>query len=447
MSTAAPNQYVASNWSKIFLFSEGESLEITPNVIEISIEENIFSPYIKGSVYIRDAASFKIVRKLKLKGGPETTISFSFSGADDKKNVQPPIEITRGDFLVYDYNPLGPFNKTSEDGVLYFIHKCFFEDQKVRISKCFPKKPISSIVAELGNEIGLSWNEIEKTKGDITTALTYNNPIKHISTMLKYAVREKNIDDVNYVFWQDLGQKHNFVSLAKLYEKESSFGNTPDLNFNNITNVGFIYGEYLSDKSYAVGRRLIADHQSLNKGLLETSLAGTYASSIMTIDPHYPNLFKSENYDLRQEWENQTHITPNKFIEDDSEFWDLIKPPMCYRTYNIRQHSYCCYEKPGGQRNEPYCVSKRLSQLGQLFQLGIQFTVSGNSDPNEIAVGNTIFFSRPLFYDPENNEKQNDIFYRGKFLITNVKHVIQIKNTLTAKYFCEIRVYKDSIDK
>lgn len=446
MSNSSPNQYVLGNWSNVILTSEGETLDISANVIEISIEENIFSPYIKGSVYIRDAASYKVVRKLKLKGGPETTISFSFAGVDDEKKVQPEIVISDGDFFVYDYTPLGPFNKTSEDGVLHFIHKCFFEDQKKRISKCFSQAKISDIVSILGNEIELSWKEIEDTKGEITTALTYNNAIKHISTMLKYAVRESNIDDVNYVFWQDLNKTHNFVSLGKLYEKESSFGSGPDINLNNISDVGFIYGEYLTDKNYAIGRREVADHQSLNKGLLEISMAGTYASSLLSIDPHYPNIFEYKNYSLKEEWDKQTHITSNKFIEDDSLLWDVIKPPMCYRTYNVKQHSYCCKEKPGGQRNEPYCVSKRLSQLGQLFQIGIQFSVSGNSDIEEIAVGNTIFFSRPLFYDPEKDEKQEDIFFRGKFLITHVKHVIQVQDTLTSRYFCEIRAYKDSID-
>lgn len=440
------NQFLLGEWSKILLYCEGEELDISANVKEISIEENIFSPYVRGYVHVRDAASYKIVRKLKLKGGPETTISFSFCGLDDKRNKQPNIEITKGDYLVYAYDPISPFNKTGQDSILYFIHKCFFTDQEKRISRCFSKQKISDIVQELGNEIELTWKEVEKTKGDITTALTYANTIQHISTMLKYSVREENIDDVNYVFWQNLNKEHNFVSLAKLYSKESTFGSQPEPSGNNFSSVGFMYGEFMSDRDYSLGRRLVSEHYALNKGLLEESLAGTFSSAIFNIDPHYTNGFEYNSYDLKEEWDKQTHITENKFIDDDSQFWEAIKGPMCYRTYNVKQHSYCCKEKPGGQRNEPYCVSKRLSQLGQLFQVGIEFLASGNSNQEEVAVGNIIYFSRPLFYNPEQDVKQNDIFYNGKFLVTTVKHVIQLKDMVNPKYFCRIRAYKDSID-
>lgn len=442
-----PNQFLLGEWSNVILYSEGEQLDISANVIEICVEENIFSPYVRGYVHMRDAASYKIIRKLKLKGGPETTISFSFCGLDDKKNPQPKIEITKGDYLVYGFDPISPFNKTSEDSVLYFIHKCFYLDQEKRISRCFSKQKISDIVQELGNEIEITWKEVEKTKGDITTALTYGNTIEHISTMLKYSVREENIDDVNYVFWQNLKKEHNYISLAKLYSKESTFGNQPEPSGNDFSSVGFIYGEFLTDKDYSITRRMVSTHEAINKGLLEESLAGTFASAVFTVDPHYENGFDYSTYDLKKEWNKQTHITENKFIDDDSQFWEYIKGPMCYRSYNVKQHSYCCKEKPGGQRNEPYCVSKRLSQLGQLFQLGVEFVASGNSDSNEIAVGNIIYFSRPLFYDPEKDQKQEDIFYRGKFLVTTVKHVIQIKDMTSPKYFCRIRAYKDSVDK
>lgn len=447
MAHLLPKEYLLGDFSPILLKSENDPpIDITNLVSEIQVEENIFSPYVKGCLIFKDAASYRIIRRLELKGGPETSISFSFRGVqDDGKGLQEEIELNSSDYFLYKFTPAFPTNKTSQQFVLNFIHRCFFEDQQFKLSKCFKKEKINTIVESLGSEIELEWDEVEETKGDIVTALPYDNIFKHISSLLKYSVRTENIDDVNYVFWQNIKGKHNFVSLGKLYSEESSFGSTTEITDNNFEQAGFIYAEYLSGNNYAINRRLTYVHHSKNKSLYEESLAGTYTSGINFVDPHYMNSHEYLTYDINEEWDKQTHITSERIIDKNSLFWEQIKGPFFSSEYNVKQHGYCCKESPGGQRNEPYCASKRLSLMGQMFQLGIEFVVSGFSDTDKVSVGKTILFSRPLMYDPEFQIKQDDIFYKGKFLVTSMKHVVNLSNALSPKYFCRIRAHKDSL--
>lgn len=431
-----PNQFILSNLSDIILKSEGKIYDITPFVREINVTESLFVSYVRGSILLEDTASTRVLQSLPIKGGPETTVEFSFSGADGtQKNVQEEIKITHDNYYVIEIKPLSNTNLRTQSCIIHFIHKSFFENEKKKISKAFRQKKVSEIVESLGKEISLSWEEIEETKNIMTTGLPYNNCMDHIATMSKYAIRKENINDVNYLFWQNLKGKHNFVSLGKLYSQKPSFGN--DINS------GFIYGNYINN-DYEILRRLTSEHTPIGNPLFENALAGSYTSGFVFVDKFYNNGYNYTSYDLRDEWKKQTHLSNNTFIDNNSKFWDLIEGPLLSRVYNISRHNYCCNEKEGGQRNEPYVAPRRLSQLAQLFQLGLQFITSGNSNLDQISAGKIVYFGRPLNYSPENIE-QEDIFYSGKYLITTVKHIIKKGATPIPKYSCKIKCYKDSI--
>lgn len=433
---ALPNQYILSNLSDVILKSEDKIYNITPYVREINITESLFVSYVRGAILVEDTASTRILQNLPIKGGPETTIEFSFSGAEGKnKTAQQEIKITHDEYCIFEIKPLSTSNLRTQSCVIHFIHKSFFANEKKKISKAFKQKKVSEIVKDLGKEIDLQWEEIEETKNNITTALPYNNCMDHIANMSKYAIRSENINDVNYLFWQNLKNKHNFVSLGKLYSQKPSFGSDIDS--------GFIYGNYLSD-NYEITRRLTAEHSPIGNPIIESALAGTYSSGFVFVDKFYQNGQEYISYNLKDEYDKQTHLSSNSFLNNNSKIWDSISGSFLTRIYNISRHAYCCNEKEGGQRNEPFVAPKRLSSMGQLFQLGLQFLVSGNSNLDEISAGKIIYFGRPLNYPPENVE-QEDIFYSGKYLIGSIKHIIKKGASPIPTYSCKIKCYKDSI--
>lgn len=430
-----PNQYILSNLSEVLIITDNEKIDVSPYINNINVTESLFACFIRGSIQISDSPSTRVLRNSNIKGGPDTRINFSFSGAEGKeKTSQNEIKITEEEYRVLEISSASTSGREGSM-IIHFVHKSFFDNEQKKISKYFSQIKVSSVVESLGKIIGLNWEEIEPTHNNITTTLPYDNCMDHISYMTKYACRKTNINDVNYLFWQNLNGKHNFVSLGKLYSQNSSFGTDIDS--------GFIFGNYLGN-NYEINRRLVSEHSFIGSSVTENMRGGLFGSSMVFVDTFNTTGSDIVRYDLREEWEKQTHLSNNNIIENNSSFWDNVGFAALTRVYRTSRHSYCCKEKQGGQRNERFCAPRRLSQLAQLFQLGIEFKVSGNSNLDEISAGKIIYFGRPLNYEPQ-NPAQEDIFYSGKFLITSITHIIQKNRAGIFEYSCKIRCYKDSV--
>jgi len=429
-----PNQFLVK-YSNITLTTNGIPLDITNFVKEIEVIEDIFSTFIYGSITILDVPGSRILLRAPINGSMDTTIDFSFSGYEgNNKTEQKPIEITNENYFVYEIKSFMT-DHTTELCKIYFMHKCYFDNLSEKISKGYEKKKISEIVKDIGDHINLQWNEIEDTKDTITTGLIYKNPFSHILNLARSSSRNKNINDINYFFWQNINGQHNFVSLGELFSKTPSFGQD--------TNTGFLYSHY-SEGSYEYTRRLITKIDTLNKGLLDLAKSGAFSSKLIAISDFYNNTIKTVNYNLKDTWNKQTHISNIPLINNNSSFWNLIKSTIWSNILYASRHTFCCKEREGGQKNEINNLQKRISQLTQLLQLGIQFNTSGTTNTDEVSVGKIIYIGRPISNTLIDRE-QEDIFYSGKFLVTKIKHNIQLNSVPIPRYYCTINAYKDSI--
>ena len=431
---AEPNQFLV-NYSNVILTTNNIPIDITKYVKEIEIIEDIFSPFVYGCVTILDVPGSRILLRSPITGSMDTSIDFSFSGYEGNNKIeQSPIELSQQEYFVYELKTTIA-DHTTELCKIYFMHKCYFDNLSEKISKGYSKKKISDIVKDLGKQIKLKWNKIEETKDTITTGLVYKHPFEHIANLSKYSTRKKNNNDVNYFFWQNTKGEHNFVSLGELYSQSPSFGN--DIN------TGFLYANYF-DAGYDYTRRLITKITTLNKGLLHLATSGTFVSKLIAVNDFYDNKLKTIDYNLKDNWNKQTHLSSISLLNDDSFFWQLIKGSVWSKILYTGRHNFCCKEREGGQKNEINCTQKRLSQLTQIFQLGIQFNCSGTTNIDEVSVGKIVYIGRPISNTLEQKE-QEDIFYSGKFLITKIKHNIELNAVPIPRYYCTINAYKDSI--
>lgn len=430
------DQFKLGNLSDVIIRADGTEINIYDYIVKIIIQESIFVPYVRGSITIRDTSSLDVLKKIEIKGGPETSIQFSFNGVeDDGVSQQPEISITHDDYRILAIEHSATFEQEKYTKI-YFVHKLFFINEGKEISKGYSDKKISTIVEDLGSFLDISWEEIEPTQNTITTGLPYDKAFNHIATLLKYSIRKSNINDVNYLFWQNLNHKHNYVSLGKLYEQESSFGNDIDS--------GFVYGRLTNDLNFKQIRRLVAEHHSIGKSTLETTMTGAYASEMLFVDTFFKDNQQYINFNSRDKWNKSSHLSTVPKNQNNSEFWDYINNSILTRTYTTNTNGYCCEEKDGGQRNPLYSATKRLSQISSFFQFGVRIVTTGNSDLNQIGAGKIFYFGRPLM-NPTQNKKQEDIFFSGKFLASTVKHVIMSQTENRFKYFNIIQGYKDSL--
>jgi hypothetical protein len=429
------NQYILSYISEVIITTpDGQEYDILPYISTINLSENLYSYFVEGVIVLEDTPSTRFLLKVNTQGTYDTKINFSFSGAEGKeKTPQEEISINDSDYSISEIESSATQDKT-QNLVIRFFHNSFIENKKKLISTSFQQEKISSIVRKLGKKINLKMN-IEETSDSITTVLPYGTCTQHIVNLTKYARREKNNNDCNYLFWQDLKGNHNFLSLSELYSQPPSFGN--DIN------TGFMFGNYFSN-DYSINRRLVSKHTPISNPVTKTHFGGAYKSGIVFVDKFLKNGSEYIEYDLRDEWDKQTHLNENFIIPKNSSFWEETTSSSLTRLYTSSRHSYCCNENKGGQRNERFVASRRMSQLAQLQQIGLKFKISGNSNLDEISAGKIIYFGRPLNYDPE-SIKQEDIYYSGKFLITSVIHMIKRNKMGIYEYSCEIQCFKDSI--
>jgi hypothetical protein len=79
----------------------------------------------------------------------------------------------------------------------------------------------------------------------------------------------------------------------------------------------------------------------------------------------------------------------------------------------------------------------RVSQLQQLQNIKLSVSVPGNSN---LKVGDVVKFEMPSPEPPQNNQQMVDKHYRGKFLISGIRHKVDQKQYVTV-----LELVKDSV--
>lgn len=423
--------------SRVELKTNDSVLDITTNVVKVEITESLIVPFIRGCIRLIDTGTTDILTRLSLSGGPESSVQFSFSGLeDDGETPQKEIEITHENYRVMEIE-LGSQQQSGRHINIFFAHKCFFENLKIRKSVHFEDIKISEIVKKISNqkEFKLEWNEVEETKNNVSYIRPLNNPFFHIVNLTNYAIRKQNVNDVNFIFWQDINEKHNFQSLGKLFSQSPTVGKD--------TNTGFIHAHFRAGKFKDI-RRFTLNHVPIHRSSLSTSLSGAHGSFNIFSDPAIKQGFYNQNFEENKVWDRQTHMSKIPLVDKKSDYWKYINTSYLTTLLHTNTNGYCCNEPQGGILDPIYCIPRRINQMTKSFQLGIRFITTGNSDSEILSAGKNIFFGRPLI-KPAPDAKREDIFYSGKYLISTIKHVINVQRNGQKKYSCVIEAYKDSI--
>lgn len=437
------DQHILGKLSEeVLLTSDGKSINIRPVITQIELSESLFRAYVVGKIFIQDTQVFRIFELLKFRGAAESTITFSFSGKNDD-GISEETEISIKDYIVLDVK-MDFSNDTSrsvQSAIITFVHPIYFDNIKTKISKCYKDQKISEIVDKLGKEIQLDWNVFEETDKDpFHVTFTYDNPFNHIFYLSRYAKRQENPNDINYLFWQDLSGKHNFCSLGKLYEQSATVGED--------VNTGYIYGNNLG-QGYSTTRKIVYAYSPFFITPNERAIKGEYKSSVFVVDAMEKNFTKTK-YDSREDDASVTKISQEEFIDQNSSFWEnFVDKEIKTTQYVTSRHCYCCNEKGNRQGfigGEEDTTLKRQAQTQKIMSQGIEFEVSGSTNREKIGAGKIFYFGRPKINKLQNSQKiEKDLYYSGKYLAESVVHYIVRTNSENYRYSMVIRGLKDSI--
>ena len=188
--------------------SKYNSINIRNQVVEINIYEDIFSPFITGTLVVKDALD--LVNFFPLVGDETLKIKLSTPGFISKTSV---IELNCKIYKMTDREMVG--NRVVAY-MLHFISSEAIMDLNIKLSKAYTGN-ISEIAYSILKEYSISNDErfhIEPTINAVTYISNYWSPVKNLNYLAEHAISNHN--SPTFLFFENRNGL-NFVSLGELY--------------------------------------------------------------------------------------------------------------------------------------------------------------------------------------------------------------------------------------
>lgn len=388
--------------------SSGKVLDVSQIFNVLNIYEDIFSPITTGTIQLIDGIN--LYAQLELHGNEFIFISFNRPNDDAK---------FKRAFRLYKASEKAPSDSQAQSYVLHFCsEESIFSNQKT-ISKSFRGKIITEYVRAICKEqlkIGSNkMSAFEDSIGIQDIIIPRMHPLDAIELL---AANSFDHNESTFLFYQNR-DGFNFLPLTSILRAEP------------IITLQYSTAKLTEDESTAAfsNSNKISNFKFLNSfDLMQATKSLTYSGKLYTLDI-LRQTYVSQEYNVSKI--NKSHFidggnlpinnAPNRnekamFQESDAVI-----------NYSMTNHN---------QSNAPYLLSKvyrvtdtnventllqRQSQLNLLKNIQVECIVPGNS---LFSVGYIVQFDLPAFTPSKQVERLIDPYHSGKYLITNVRHVI-----------------------
>lgn len=427
-----PTDYYLEELNLITSLTNGK-INLTTFMVELNLFEDIFSSTISGEVLVSDALG--LISNFYLSGTEFLEVKL-------KKSKEDPHSISRN-YRVYKISK----RVTGESNAyeVYAINFCseeFVIAEQYRISKAFKGTEISKIIKTILNKyikvgIGNKTKEIyiEDTMGPYDFILPNKKLFETINWLSTYARPKSGAPGADMLFYEN-GAGYNLKSLQTLY-KQASYqvykydpkNISTDLN-QQVTNVLHFEPLDFFDTLGAIangtfGNRLITIDPLTRTFKVDNDFSyKTYYGKAKKLNNNapinnYQNRHKKTMYDtppgelevgtLRLATEN-TNQKKQKYIAQNP---DLVANDINIRTY----------------------MPNRVAQLALSNYSRIKITIPGDT---KLFAGRVVEFN--IYGINGTNDRQVDLFYSGKYLVTAIRHIVRNNSYITV-----MELAKDSV--
>jgi hypothetical protein len=429
--------------------TQKEEVDISGQVRIVEIFQSIYEPFVTGKMTVHDVSSTRLRKIGTGVYGQGEEIDFSIVLFIDKSRL------VVKDFCIYKVetnileNIPGQGNP-NEISVFYFCSKKMIENEFIKITKTYTGK-ISEIVKQIGDEYGFVFGEIEPTDKHYKVTIPGVNPANTIMWLSKFAQREKNSNDVNYVFYESINHFFYFKSVGSmleslpLTEEDDELGiKITNINVNETTK-GVYDANSLNAKRHIgktispLGNAMSGMYSSLALQFDITSK--TYSHTIFSYDDKFLKMTHPKDYNKKIVSESKGLLLNNIYDHPENT---VVYYPRCTYLYKNTGKGF---KKTSGPRSDRKltggCVQPkneespvnyiheiaqmRNCQLESLDQIGLSVEMKGLTLFN---LGNMVYFSRAQIdsRDRYSNGKR-DKYFTGLFLITNIKQTFFLNST------------------
>ena len=468
------------------------AVDISKIFTQLSLTEDLFSPYIKGFVEIVD--SFGLYEEMPIIGDEFFHFTFYSTGAGPEDTVDRYFRIIK----VTDFNK-------HQDNDRVFVYKLHFVSMeyifnlKTKVQKSYPSHLVHQIVEDIyDNYIKSSIDsfypdsayqkdiELEMTKGEHNIVIPNYSPFHAIEFLSERAESSEEVSSTGamFSFYETLREGFKFKSL------ESLMLNDPSLTYvyapENLPHDSF-------DEKFAFDSQRIKQFYRLSNIDMEDKLKrGTYANRMIThnmlrmkhetIDYYYkeptlkhyaydqstgarierdPIMLANDFNEYVNEGNNNYEDNIRKIVDDTHHFSnnavistasDVLGSPVS--NISLMSSNFKCFAKFSDvegkgkpqdrsirETNIERWFQKRKSQFGLLNTFVYQVIVPGNTHR---MVGDVVNLQIPTnFHDFQSTRQQNRLA-SGNFLVSSIEHRF-LKSQQNISHNLAMVVMKDSM--
>lgn len=401
--------------------STGLNLDVRNLIQAINIYEDLFSPFITGTLVLTDAID--LVNLFPLIGDETLFLTISTPGFTKKGTF---IDNTFKIFKMTDREFTG--NRVVSY-ILHFISSEAVMDVNIKISKSFTDN-IGNTVAKIFESYSLHGAlvdpgryNIEPTSNGVSYVSNFWSPIKNLNYLAEHALTLTN--SPTYLFFENRNGL-NFISLEGLYQTDSirefvqddysrDFSN---LNQSNIRNI---------EKDFS---KIGEIHIPVAYDYINRSRSGTFASNLTTYNLTTKS-YNSIGFDYLDEYDTDTRL--NKYPL-------LTKSAMHSSAAAMATMSKASGVLTGGYdiTNSKY-FQRRRSLLALSEACKITISVLGRTD---YTVGQKISLKLSQNKPIEKTDLHSDIsdnMFSGFYIISAIRHTINRE-----VHLCQFELIKDS---
>jgi hypothetical protein len=397
---------------------KGVYQNVRNQVIQIRIFEDIFSPFITGSIVLSE--SFDLQSLLPLIG--EEYIDLKITTPTLDKSIE-------GLFHIYRMNDKINLNDRAIGYELNFISAEAVIDSNKKISKVFAGK-ISDIVGAFvkdkidGLESKKKFN-IENTRNTIKYVSPYWGPIKNLTFLSDNSISENQ--SPSFLFYENR-DGFNFKSLETLYKGK--------------TYQQFVMDKYSRDNFPQGGNALniMEDFKRVGEidfvesyDYMDRLSAGMYNSKLVSYDST-KKTYTVKNFDIKQKFSKQIHLNPNPLFSNKAIGRSNAKHILFPRAFE----TFTSF----GDTTNARVVQERISFLKMAEAQKVNITVAGRCDYTVGQVAELTLYKKQPMKKSDRNEDLIDDVNSGKYLVSAINHQMSADG-----HTCYIELIKDSMKK
>ena len=407
--------------------ANGKKFNVTNQLLTIQIYEDLFAPFMSGSLIFRESLDF--IANFPFIGQEVVTIRIFTPGFDKAK----PRDVINARFYIYK---ISDREKLADRNMVYQLHFISIEainDMNNKISKAFEGNIRSLVPSMVDTWLQGPQQQFKKkmrcTLVENKTKYVSNfwSPIKNINYMAERALDSNG--NPTYIFFENR-YGFNFISLDELNAQgvKQEFLNNPvqdDVKPGGGSSRN-IDKQYQSIKEFQV---------ISSQNYMDNVMGGAYGSTIMFFDITKKK-FKKITYKA-----GSTFKPNEKHLNDKQLFTGNLPATNKGVMFNDVVHS----KMFGEEWDDVTSVTMRLERMSRLKlaeSFKINIVVPGRSD---YTVGDKVKIKSFINQPTQKTDSETEILDKtisGYYLIATINHVIDRQH-----HECHMQLIKDSYDK